>query len=219
MKKNLNTLIIGNKIAILQELYKKTKNANFILINDNIIELEKEKQSNKNITIYPMYTDMINDIEQKILDIIIKQKFKNIHSIIIYTPQPQSAEPLENTNIQDWITIFNKNINFTINIIKNYIKCSNLAITFILHREKKANNIFFTKNQYINNFFIKNMNVMHKNNKNIIINCISTENIKLTYKNIIYPYKQNKSLKTLKNIPKAYIYTIKKNINKKILIL
>ncbi len=218
MKKNNTTIIVGTNIPALKDLYKKLNNTNIILINENIINLEKEIKLYKNLIIYPINDKLLTDFQQQILSNIIKHKLKNITSIIIYTTEPKYAKPLENITIKDLSDIFNKNINFTINIIKNYALHDNISITFILHIEKQHKNIFLTANKYINHILTKTMNTINENNTKAKTICISTENIKLKYKNIIYPYKKKK-LKDQEKITETYIYLMKKSLNKKLIII
>ena len=63
------------------------------------------------------------------------------------------------------------------------------------------------------------MKTINEDNKNIIVNCISSENLILEYKNNIYPFKNKNKLKKLKLLGKACFFIFKKNIKNKIIII
>ncbi len=218
MKKNNKIIILSKNENLINSIIKENK-IKPILINEHIYNLEESKKKN-NIPIYPIkLTKSFNNNEKMLFSYIIK-KYLNIRSrIIIDTEEPKNAQPFENTNITNITELVNNDINYILSLLKILNNSENeIRLIFLIHKEKKTQNNFFTVKNCINKFiieFMKNEN----NNKNIYINCISTENINLNYKNQIYPFKNKIKLKDISMLTKACDFIIKRNIKNKLIIV
>jgi len=217
MKKNNKIIILSKNESLINSITKENK-IKPILINENIYNLEKSKKK-YNITIYPInLTESFNNNEKILIPYIIKRYFNVISNIIIDTAEPKNAKQFENTNIRNITELVNKDINYILSLLKILNNSENeIRLIFLIHKEKKTQNNFFTVKNCINKFiieFMKNEN----NNKNIYINCISTENINLHYKNQIYPFKNKIKLKDISMLTKACTSIIKRNIKNKLII-
>ncbi len=219
--KKKNIIMIGSLANYMKHLCENLlkKKYQIFFLNPNIYELEK----NKNTSIYPISSNLE---ELNILQHILKKKIKNIEGIIINTSEPYYAQPFEQIDSKLWINTLTTNIYLNINIIKNNIlllkKSKNPFITIILHQHTKKIKAFFGLNNCINNALIALMKTLtkeYKNISNIKINCITTENIKISYKKEIYPYKINKNFKNINNLIKTNMFLMKKKIKNKIITL
>lgn len=209
----LNTLFISTNIHLIKNI-NLNNNVKIILTHNNIYDLENNKKLLKNIYIYPVNNIMITNNDTKIFTQIITNKIKNADLMIVDTPQPKFAKPIENIKISEWNAHFLREIMHILYLINIYIQ--NKIIIFIIYREKKIKNPFFIINRCINKIILE---ITTHLNKNIKINIISTENINTEYKTKIYPQKKQKKLKNIELIKKAIELIKKHNLNKKIIII
>lgn len=217
MKKNNKIILLSDNEKLINSINQENKEK-IILINKNIHTLEKVKRNNK-IIIYPINLKENNNYSEKIIiSNIIKKYSYNISAIIIDTKEPKNAQPFKNIDIKNLNDLLYTDINNTINLLNfNSNLDSKIKLIILINKEIKKINNFFTIKNCINKFlieFMKNEN----NNKNIYINCISTENINLDYKNYIYPFKNKTKLKDIIILAKTCKFIIEKNIKNKIII-
>lgn len=219
MKKNNSIIVSSENEQIIKELNKNIKEK-IILLDKNILNLEKNIKKYKKILIYPTKFDIKNHEKEKLIFIEITKKYLNdINTIIIDTQEPQYARLFQNIKCEELINIFKNDIEKNINLLQNFLNYkNNTNIIILIHKEKNTKNNFLIIKSCINKFIIELMNNINKNNKNININCISTENIKLDYKKNIYPFKKNKSLKKISYLTKTLNFIMSKNIKNKIII-
>jgi hypothetical protein len=219
--KKLNTIILSSKNEKLITSLNKKLNKKLILINSEIKKLEKIKKNNQNIKIYPINFKEDNyEKEKTLFQKLIITFSKKINLLIIETNEPKYAQPFENINLNEFTKALNNDIKNTIKLLQNIIKIEKeIKIIIILHREKKYKKCFFIPQNCINTFIIELMKNINENNKNITVNCISTENLNLEYKQNIYPFKKKNNLKEIDVIVNACILINKINIQNKIIIL
>lgn len=217
MKKNNKIIILSENEKLITSISKAHKEE-IILISTNIYALEKIVSDNK-IIIYPIKLKECNYYDEKIiLSNIIKKYLNVISTIIIDTKTPENAQTFKNMSIKKLEDSINSEITYTtqlLNFFSNLEKKIKLII--LINKEKKSSNNFFTIKNCINKFLIELMK--NENSNNININCISTENINLDYKNYIYPFKNKKKLKDISILANACNFVIKKNVKNKIIIV
>lgn len=216
IKKKSIILLSDNKELITT--FKKNTNIDLIIINQEIHNLEKIKK----YKIYPLNILDINNNENIILSNILNKNINTIESIIIDTTPPKYAKLFENTSLNDFTNIFNKNLYSLLKIIKlfqfNHIE-KKINIIILIHREKNKNKLFFFTNVCMNKLLTEIMINISNSQDKIKINCISTENLNMEYKNVIFPYKKKCKLKKTIKIIKACNLIIKKKLEKKIIII
>lgn len=216
------TIIIGKYSIFIKHfnlILKKNENI-ILLLNNNIYKLNYLNKI-KQAKIYSINT---NEIEFKILKILINNNFKKIDNLIINTTKPHKIKPIEQIEYMEWVKQIQVNINITFILIKHlipFLKKSNTpTINFIIHKNQKNLKSFWSITESINKTLFTLMQIItdeYKNIKNIKINFFSSENTRITYNKQNYPYKKTNNLKNTTTIINTYIYILNKKIKNKII--
>lgn len=219
-----NIILHGINIDQIKSLQNKesSNNDQIIILEKNVYILEKTNKCS-NAHVFP-FDPTKNDIIT--IKYLLEKKLKKIDGLIIYTSEPIEITLTDQINNKNLNNNIQTNINTIFLIIKSFIpllkKSTKPFITIYLHKNIKNIKAFLSMPECINSTLTtlsKILNQEYKNIKNIRINLLSTENINLTYKKRIYPYKKSNTIASENNLIKTHSYLLNKNIKNKILIL
>lgn len=214
-------VLLGVNGFIRENFIKFLEKKKILCLHNNIIELERINKS-FGCRVYPFCDKKINFLEFRLL---LNKNFNRLDEIVFCVDYFLHAKPIFHIEEQEWDVYFNINFNLLFSFLKNVfplvMKSTNPSITFFINKFYTDKSNFLYQHVCINNLLITFMKEINKefinNNFCVRFNCISLDNINLSYKKNIYPYKIYKS--KFKSLYDVYNYIIKFKLNNKIIVL
>lgn len=211
-----NVLLVGIDNFICDNFLKFVDKKIFCL-SDNIVHLEKLKK-NFFINIYPLSCSE-NDVLA--FKAVIESKAYFINEIIFNLSYFLDSKPIKHIKFNEFSLFFDFNFKFFFILLKILLPTSNskdVFVTFLINKRNIDKNNFLYQQECINTLLISFMKELNKEffSQNVYVNCISLENINLSYRKNIYPYRRYSSVD--ENFYNVYKFSIKKKIRNKIIV-
>lgn len=213
-----NIMFFGVNDFIFDRFIPFFKKENVLCLDDNIIMLENLKK-NFNFFVYPICE---NTFDFFIFKKFLEKNLVKLDEVIFNVDYFFESKPLFNIDINkiDFFSNFKILFIFFYNIFPLLLKSKKTFFTFLINKSCSDKNSFLFQSAFINNLLITFMKEMNRecvfDNLEIKFNCISLENINLSYKKNIYPYRMHK-IKD-KSLYQVYTYMVNSNLKNKILI-
>ncbi|HIH2762323.1 MAG TPA: hypothetical protein ACYCC8_01405 [Candidatus Azoamicus sp.] len=145
-----------------------------------------------------------------------------INEIIFNVSYFLESKPIKNINFNDFSLFFDFNFKFFFILLKNLLPINNnykdIFVTFLINKRHVDKTNFLYQQECINNLLVSFMKELNKEfiSQNIYFNCISLENINLSYRKSIYPYRRYSI--TNENFYNVYKFLIDKKMRNKIIV-
>jgi hypothetical protein len=197
-------------LDICNRLINKKKE--IIILNDNLINLYKIKNSFNNIIVYPINT---NNKINTILFNLIKIKFKRIETIIFINELKIEMKLFSNNDF-----IVNDELNLTTSLLNIFKNIHEINLILIIDKNKKNKIVFMNENFIKNSIIINHLYLLYNGNKHFKnFNIISLENIIMNYKNKFILNEKLKNLKEKTLVSECILYLTYRKVENKIIVI
>lgn len=212
-----NVLLVGVDDFICNSFFKFV-DKKILCLSDNIVYLEKLKKK-LYVNIYPLGCSEIDVLNFKT---IINSRLYIINEMIFNVSYFLESKPIKHMNVDAFSMFFDLNFKFFFILLKNllpmYNNSNDMFVTFLINKRNVDKNNFLYQQECINNLLINFMKELNKEfiMQHIYFNCISLENINLSYRKSVYPYRHYSFAG--EKFYNVYKFLIKKKIRNKIIV-